>query len=59
MLLTQCLACGAVDEHTTRNCPLGTSCFRCGGVGHRSKVRCLTYAGLSDAARWARAQPRV
>lgn len=35
---TQCLACGAVNEHATRNCPLGTSCFRCGGVGHRSKV---------------------
>ncbi|WFD19251.1 hypothetical protein MCAP1_001474 [Malassezia caprae] len=34
---TQCLACGAVNEHATRNCPLGTSCFRCGGVGHRSK----------------------
>ncbi|WFD30016.1 hypothetical protein MSPP1_001029 [Malassezia sp. CBS 17886] len=32
-----CLACGAVDEHTTRDCPLGTSCFRCGGVGHRSR----------------------
>lgn len=33
----QCLACGAVDEHATRDCPLGTSCFRCGGVGHRSR----------------------
>lgn len=33
----QCLACGAVNEHSTRNCPLSTSCFRCGGVGHRSK----------------------
>ena len=33
----QCLACGAVDEHATRDCPLGTNCFRCGGVGHRSR----------------------
>ncbi|WFD36260.1 hypothetical protein MCUN1_003138 [Malassezia cuniculi] len=33
---THCLACGAVDEHSTRNCPLGTTCFRCGGVGHRA-----------------------
>lgn len=33
---THCLACGAVDEHATRNCPLGTTCFRCGGVGHRA-----------------------
>lgn len=33
---THCLACGAVDEHLTRNCPLGTTCFRCGGVGHRA-----------------------
>ncbi|PWN52459.1 hypothetical protein IE53DRAFT_378133 [Violaceomyces palustris] len=32
-----CLACGALDEHTTRNCPLSTSCFRCGGQGHRSR----------------------
>lgn len=35
----QCLACGAIDEHATRDCPLGTSCFRCGGIGHRSRVR--------------------
>lgn len=33
----QCLACGAVNEHTTRDCPLSTSCFRCGGVGHLSR----------------------
>lgn len=31
-----CLACGALDEHTTRECPAGLSCFRCGGRGHKA-----------------------
>ncbi|KAN0063633.1 hypothetical protein ACQY0O_004126 [Thecaphora frezii] len=31
-----CMACGALDSHSTRECPLSTCCFRCGGQGHRS-----------------------
>ncbi|CAO1617677.1 unnamed protein product [Parajaminaea phylloscopi] len=30
-----CASCGATDEHTTRDCPVGISCFRCGQRGHR------------------------
>lgn len=30
-----CASCGATDEHTTRDCPVGVSCFRCGMKGHR------------------------
>lgn len=33
-----CLACGAMDEHPTRFCPLSTSCFRCGGMGHQTRT---------------------
>lgn len=33
-----CLACGAIDEHPTRFCPLSTSCFRCGGMGHQTRT---------------------
>ncbi|KAL7415930.1 hypothetical protein BDY24DRAFT_250454 [Mrakia frigida] len=32
-----CLTCGAVDEHTTRSCPVALVCFACGGRGHRSR----------------------
>ncbi|UZJ51039.1 hypothetical protein CBS101457_000359 [Exobasidium rhododendri] len=31
-----CLACGALDEHQTRECPKSLSCYRCGGQGHRA-----------------------
>lgn len=31
----QCASCGAMDEHNTRSCPVGISCFRCGQRGHR------------------------
>ncbi|PWN89623.1 hypothetical protein FA10DRAFT_149969 [Acaromyces ingoldii] len=34
---TQCLACGVLDEHATRECPMGRSCFRCGARGHQLK----------------------
>ncbi|CAO1628261.1 unnamed protein product [Sympodiomycopsis kandeliae] len=30
-----CASCGAMDEHSTRDCPVGVSCFRCGKRGHR------------------------
>lgn len=30
------MACGSLDSHSTRECPLSTCCFRCGGQGHRS-----------------------
>ncbi|KAL9934747.1 hypothetical protein V8E36_006522 [Tilletia maclaganii] len=33
----KCLKCGAMDEHSTRACPLALQCFRCGQVGHMSK----------------------
>ncbi|SNX81788.1 uncharacterized protein MEPE_00493 [Melanopsichium pennsylvanicum] len=33
-----CLACGAMDEHPTRFCPLSTSCFRCGCMGHQTRT---------------------
>ncbi|PWZ02556.1 hypothetical protein BCV70DRAFT_196805 [Testicularia cyperi] len=32
-----CLACGAMDEHPTRSCPMSTSCFRCGKMGHQTR----------------------
>lgn len=32
----QCLACGALDDHATRDCRQGVSCFRCGKLGHKS-----------------------
>ncbi|KAI3482725.1 hypothetical protein L1887_54480 [Cichorium endivia] len=27
-----------MDEHPTRFCPLSTSCFRCGGMGHQTRT---------------------
>ncbi|GAC95410.1 zinc knuckle containing protein [Pseudozyma hubeiensis SY62] len=33
-----CLACGAMDDHPTRFCPMSTSCFRCGGMGHQTRT---------------------
>ena len=36
--LTQCLTCGARDEHSTRSCPISKTCFTCGMKGHINKV---------------------
>ena len=33
-----CLACGAMDDHPTRFCPMSTSCFRCGQMGHQTRT---------------------
>lgn len=30
------MACGALDQHSTRECRQGVNCFRCGGRGHKS-----------------------
>lgn len=32
---TLCASCGVTDQHTTRDCPVGILCFRCGQRGHR------------------------
>ncbi|CDZ97077.1 E3 ubiquitin ligase interacting with arginine methyltransferase [Phaffia rhodozyma] len=32
-----CLTCGAIDEHSTRSCPVALTCFNCGQRGHRVK----------------------
>ncbi len=34
---THCLSCGALDEHTSRECPLSILCHRCGLAGHISR----------------------
>ena len=36
LIVLQCLACGALDKHSTRECPMGLNCFRCGGRGHKA-----------------------
>jgi hypothetical protein len=35
---TQCLTCGARDDHSTRSCPISKECFNCGMKGHISAV---------------------
>ncbi|CAH7683498.1 expressed protein [Phakopsora pachyrhizi] len=32
-----CLTCGAIDEHSTRNCPVSLVCYACGSRGHLSR----------------------
>jgi len=32
-----CLTCGAIDEHTTRQCPVSLVCHSCGSRGHLSR----------------------
>lgn len=39
----RCLTCGALDEHYTRECPMGIVCHKCGLAGHR--IRECTYRG--------------
>ncbi|KDN44893.1 hypothetical protein K437DRAFT_268622 [Tilletiaria anomala UBC 951] len=33
-----CVACGAFDEHQTRECPVSIMCHRCGLTGHISRA---------------------
>lgn len=40
----RCLTCGAIDEHSTYECPTGILCHKCGLTGHR--MRDCTYRGL-------------
>lgn len=32
-----CLTCGAIDEHSTRQCPVSLVCYGCGSRGHLSR----------------------
>lgn len=48
---TLCASCGATDEHTTRECPVGISCFRCGQRGHRRNECQADLRGMRGARR--------
>lgn len=36
---TQCLTCGARDEHSPRSCPILRICYNCNAKGHIAMVR--------------------
>ena len=45
---TQCLTCGARDDHSTRSCPISKTCYTCGMKGHINKTCPNRYASRDD-----------